>query len=315
MKKISFDTKKTAETAKGLFSKATDAGKKAVEDVQQGAKALSDKAKSDSYMRRIKKYNPLFPEQYKNSDFNIPNMIMIRDDAERKGIDVCEGAIGWLNNDSEMEVLCLYDEAIEMSGIKFLPAPVCDAVYYIDSFDRNCFIRTDYIFQKAHEERLAELKNIAYMLGAKACSIEISETIHETVIDKKKMDFSAKIPINTSLKASGKAEQNYSFQDTNKRSGKITAKFEGNDSPKRPELKWFANDENIKNLIEMRCSQGNSIQSETLELSGSTSATMAQKTAYAIDCAMTKIGAKGSSSMEHQAVKENTSTLIFRIKF
>ena len=256
MKKISFDTKKSTEAVKDIFNKATDAGKKAVEDVQQGAKVLSDKAKNDSYLRRMKKYNPLFPEQYKNSEFNIPNMIMIRDDAERKGIDVCEGAIGWLNNDSEMEVLCLYDEAVEMS-----------------------------------------------------------ETIHETVIDKKKMDFSAKIPINTSLKASGKAEQNYSFQDTNKRSGKITAKFEGNDTPKRPELKWFANDENIKNLIEMRCSQGNSIQSETLELSGSTSATMAQKTAYAIDCAMTKIGAKGNSSMEHQAVKENTSTLIFRIKF
>ena len=315
MKKISFDTKKTAETAKDLFSKATDAGKKAVEDVQKGAKNLSEKAKNDSYIRRMKKYNPLFPEQYNSKEFNTPNMIMIRDDAERKDIDVCEGAIGWLNNDSEIEVLCLYDEAVEMSGIKFLPAPVCDAVYYVDSFDRNCFIRTDYIFQKSHEERLAELKNIAYMLGAKACSIEITETVYETVTDKKKADLSAKLPVNGQLKASGKAEQNFSSQDINKRSGKISAKFEGNDTPERPELKWFANDENIKNLIEMRCTKGNSIQSETLELSGSTSATMAQKTAYAIDCTMNKIGAKGTSSMEHQAVKENTSTLIFRVKF
>lgn len=315
MKKFTFDTKKNTETVKEILNKATGAGKKAVEDVQKNAKSLSEKAKNDSYMRRIKKYNPLFPEQYSSMDFHIPNMIMIRDDAERKNIDVCEGAIGWLNNDSEIEVLCLYDEAVEMSGIKFLPAPICDGVYYVDSFDKNCFIRTDYIFQKAHEERLAELKNIAYMLGAKACSIEITETVNETVVDKKKADFSTKVPVKTSLKVSGKTEHSFSSHETNKRSGKITAKFEGSDTPKRPELKWFANDKNIQNLIEMRCTQGNSLQSETLELSGSASATMGQKTACAIDCTLSKIGAKSNYSMENQSIKENSSTLICRIKF
>lgn len=315
MKKITFGTKKSTETVKDILNKATDASKKAVEDVQKGAKALSDKAKNDSYNRRIKKYNPLFPDEYRCADFHIPNMIMIRDDAERKGIDVCEGAIGWLNNDSEIEVLCLYDEAVEMSGIQFLPAPVCDGVYYVDSFDKNCYIRTDYIFQKAHEERLAELKHIAYSLGAKSCSIEISESVQESIVDKKKMDISGKLPEKTSLKISAKSEQNLSYQDSVKRSGKITAKFDGNVTPKRPELKWFANDKNIQNLIEMRCTEGNSIQSEILELSGSSSAAMAQKTACAIDCTMSKIGAKSNSTMENQSIKENTSTLIFRIKF
>ena len=315
MKKITIDTTKSAQAVKGIFNKAADAGKKAVDDVQRGAKTLSDKAKNDSYMRRLKKYNPLFPEDYKSTSFHVPNMIMIVDDASRKNIDVCEGAIGWLNNDSEIEVLCLYDEAVEMSGIQFLPAPVCDGVYYVDCFDRNCYIRTDYIFQKAHEERLAELKHIAYSLGAKACSIEISEAIQESVVDKKKTDVTAKVPAKLKVTAGGKSEQSFSHKDSVKRSGRITAKFDGDSCPKRPELKWFANDRNIQNLIEMRCADTNAIQSEMLELSGSSSATMAQKTAYAIDCALSKIGAKGSSSMEHQSIRENTSTLIFRIKF
>lgn len=49
----------------------------------------------------------------------------------------------------------------------FIPAATCDAVYYVDSFDRRRFIRLDYIFDHAHKERMAELKHIASSLGAR----------------------------------------------------------------------------------------------------------------------------------------------------
>lgn len=67
--------------------------KKAI-GVQNSVKDIMNKTKSDNYLRRLKKYNPLFLEQYQNEGFNIPNMIMIVDDAIRRDIDVCEGAIG-----------------------------------------------------------------------------------------------------------------------------------------------------------------------------------------------------------------------------
>nr|MDD6336587.1 hypothetical protein [bacterium] len=55
---------------------------------------------------------------------------------------------------------------------------------------------------------------------------------------------------------------------------------------------------------------------ETLELAGSSSATMSQKTACAIDGAIGRIGgAKGSSSMDAQAAKEHHSKLYFHIEF
>ena len=156
------------EKVSKAVSGTKELGLKVVSGAKDGIVSVAEKTKNESYLRRLKKYNPIFPDDYTNPDFNIPNMIMIVDDAVRKGIDVCEGTIGWLGNNAGMETLYLYDEAVNFSGLNFVPTVTCDAVYYVDSFDRNRFVRTDCIFSKAHEERMAELKNIAYMLGAKS---------------------------------------------------------------------------------------------------------------------------------------------------
>ncbi len=314
---MKIDTKKGADAFNNFLQKTSDAGKKAVGEVQKGAVALSEKAKQDSYARRLQKYNPLFPDVYQSADFCLPNMIVIVDDAVRRGIDVCEGAIGWRSNQNGMEVLHLYDEAVTMSGIHFVPTVTCDAVYYVDSFDRNRYIRTDCIFSKAHEERLAELKHVAHVLGAKFCSIEISETSHQVNTSNKKFSLSESARIKSvDISSTESSEQSSAYHNNVQRSGRVTAEFKGSDTPHRPKLKWFAHDETIKKLVDMRCKNVNAITSETLELSGSSSATMSQKTACAIDGAIGKIGGmKGSSSMEAKAIMENSSKLIFHVEF
>ena len=88
--------------------------------------------------------------------------------------------------------------------------------------------------------------------------------------------------------------------------------FGGNNAPTRPELKWFAYDDNIKGLIEMRCSEDNSINSTTLELNGACSATMSTKIACAID---NILKTSGNLSMEKQVQKEHTAKLIFELEF
>ena len=93
-------------------------------------------------------------------------------------------------------------------------------------------------------------------------------------------------------------------------SGKNISEFEGHDDPKEPDLKWFMHDDNIKNLIKMRCNKA--IKSNVLELSGSASATMSKALACALDDVM-KVG--GSLSMEKQSVKEHNTKLIFEIEF
>ena len=174
--KIEFDKKKSAEALSGLVQSTVDFSKKAAADAKVGVAAMVEKSKADSYARRMKKYNPLFPDQYKSESFNLPNIIMIVDDAVRRGIDVCEGSIGWLRKENDVEILCLYDEAVTFSGLQFVPAATCDSVYYVDSFDRKRFVRLDCLFRKSHEEKIAELQHIAYCLGAKNCSIQIRET-------------------------------------------------------------------------------------------------------------------------------------------
>ncbi|MBO5005804.1 MAG: hypothetical protein J6C89_00015 [Clostridia bacterium] len=310
------ENKKSSVAVADVLQKVSDFGKKVGENTQKGAKAFIEKTKNDTYLRRLKKYNPLFPDVYKNENFNMPNMIMIVDDAIRRDVDVCEGAIGWTSNNSNMEVLHLYDKAVSLKNITFVPAPICDAVYFVDNFDKNRYINIDNIFVKAHEERLAELEYIAYSLGAKACSIEIVESQTETSLSKN--DF--KTLKNADMKflqvsSQANVEKNLSYNNTAQRSGRTKTKFKGNDNPIRPTLKWFQHDDNIKKLIEMRCSDANAIETRTLELQGSSSATMSQKTALAIDETLATIKVKNQSTMEKQVKKENHSKLIFEIEF
>ena len=160
---------------------------------------------------------------------------------------------------------------------------------------------------------MAELKHVAYCLGAKRCTIEISESS----ADSKSQSKSAKLTQTIKgIKSTETAEHSVSKAGMSQRSGRIDVEFEGHSTPQQPTLKWFAHDDTIKGLVEM-CFGGNrTVISETLELSGSSSATMSQKTACAIEGAMGKAGnVNGGSSMDAQAAKEHHSKVLFHIEF
>lgn len=303
------DKKKGSELFSNLVQNTVDFGKKAAANAKSGVATMVEKSKASNYERRMKKYNPLFPEQYQSDNFNLPNIIMIVDDAVRRDIDVCEGAIGWLGKESDIEILCLYDEAVEWSGIQFIPTITCNAIYCVDSFNKGRYIRSDCIFSMAHNERIAELKNIAYCLGAKRCTIEIFEATSNAQTQSKSMDISAKLKIK-SVKES--FEQSVAQTSLNHRSGHNEVEFQNNNNLQIPELKWFAHDNSIKYLIDMCCNGNRAVKTETLELSGSSSATMTKKTACAID-ALGEM--KASKSMESQAAREHQSKLFFHVEF
>ena len=144
--KFDFDKDKLTKATSSFMQGTVDFGKKAANNAKNNVTMMVEKSKADGRARKIKKYNPIFPEQYKSDSFNLPNLIIIVDDAVRRGIDVCEGSIGWLSNNSGVEILHLYDEYVNESGIQFIPSITCDAAYYVDSFDRKRYIRTDCIF-------------------------------------------------------------------------------------------------------------------------------------------------------------------------
>lgn len=306
---IKFDTEKSKEAFSGFLKKTSEVSRSVADSVQKGASELSEKVKEDSYQRRLKKYNPLFAEEYNSVDFHLPKLIVITDAISRQQVDVCEGALGWRDRESDTEVLCLYNDSLNLGNIEFFPSAVCNAAYYVDTFNPNRYIRVDCIFEKAHDERLAELKNIAYMLGAKSCTIEITEEQFERTTASKSAG------VNISKIMGAKTEQAATAETTNIRSSKISAVFEGSPTPRRPELKWFAQDDTIKKLIEMRCKKTNKLNLETLQLYGATSATMTRKAATSIDSVLSKLKLAGNLSMQSNAQCEHSRKIIFSVEF
>ncbi|MBQ1209576.1 MAG: hypothetical protein IIX64_03770 [Bacteroidales bacterium] len=314
--KINLDPKKGVAKIAGI---GKDLGQNALTNVQQGAKALADKTKDDAYQRRLKKFNPVFPDVYQSEEFHVPNIIAIVDDAERRGIDVCEGAIGWLDKVNGVEIMYLYDEAVGLSGLTFIPVAKCDAVYCVDNFDREKYIQADIVFKRAQDEKIAELEDIACCLGAKRCSVKITESTEDSQEEKRAAEVKEDIPVKgVNISVSEGAEQEMSQSHKRHQKGWISTTFEGNAILTRPKLKWFAHDEGILRLIEMRFS-GNPVTSRHLELSGASVATMSQKAAYAVDGAVNslagKAGTKGKKTMESRAKKELHSELIYIVEF
>lgn len=295
-----------------MLNQAANGGKILADGFTKGTKELTEKVKEESYAKRLKKYNPLFHKEYFNPNFYVPNIIMIVDDAVRRDVDVCQGAIGWRENIKGTEVLFLYDEFVTASNLKFIPAAVCDEIYYVDTFDRKCFVKLDYIFQKTHEEKLAELEHIAYCLGAKKCSIYIVEK--EVIHDRKRKNLEIKEKKNAITATEG-GEVETVNDSSQKRAGKSEIYFKGNDTVIMPNLKWFQNDNIILNLIEYRSNKGNEITTRTLELKGASATTMSRKAASNIDMAVAGMGINQSYSMEEKAVKESESQMLYYLEF
>jgi len=304
---------KVGEGAKVTAQKSKEAGSKAVIAMQKGAVDMSDKMKSVNYQSRMKKYNPLFPDEYYSQTFNIPNMIMIRDDAERREIDVCVGSIGWRGKVANVEVLYLYDEFVEESGLTFVPMPQCDAIYYVDPFDRKRFIRTDVICSLAHEEQIAELRSIAQKLGAKRCTIEIKEMKKETSKIAKKLSAEEKKRALLNAKESAELESEKSFYSH--REGKIVAEFKGTSEVQMPTLKWFLHNNYINNLIQERLAGANMSDHDVIVISGSSTSAISQKAAHAIDGAVGGIGVKGQTSLVKQLNREENRTIYYNVEF
>ena len=283
---------KTKQSFLNAWKKMGDFGKKAAEET----KKIVDQTKENIHEKKAKKYTVVTLSDFEKEDFKIPSIIKIEDNsANREFIEDAE-AMGWIELHKEVPAFHIYSSFVEKCGLVFIPVPQKDNVYCQDNFNSKKYINSNQVFGKATEEKLAELSNIAYCLGAKSCSAEILEMEKQTDSYKTQV-----------MKPAGVGSQN---SIANKKSGKRISYFEGHDEPTMPQLKWFAHDENIKNLIEIRCNKA--IKSTVLELTGSSCASMSHSVACALD---EILGSGGKVSIEKQAKKELNDSLLFEIEF
>ncbi|MBQ7323865.1 MAG: hypothetical protein IJW96_04810 [Clostridia bacterium] len=301
--------KKGAEIVKSAMSNVGKVGKNIVDATKDGISSLMENLKKQNLENQKKKYCPLFPNDYLDADFNIPNLVHIVDDAVRKGIEVCDGAIGWLSKEKGVEILHLYDEEIAFSSLQFLPAAVCDSVYYVDPFNRNCYISLDSYFSYIQQAKLAELQHIAFSLGAKHYIVELIEMVNQA----ENANGEAKVTRKQMLKTEGEYAEKKNLVSKSQSVAEMS--FTSTRKPTRPKLCWFAQDHNVRELVNMRCSKnaGDMLSNYVIELSNSNTATISVSTAIKVEGASKSLGA--NSNFSKQSVKEHNSKLIFKLKF
>lgn len=311
------DMKEKMQKAGAAVEKAGSAAGKAAgksaSAIKTTAAGIAVKIKENSVKEKLKKLNPLFPDEYASEAFHLPNLIVIVDDAVRRNEALCEGAIGWRSTVKEVEVLYLYDEFVKESGLRFVPAATCDTAYFVDPHDRSQFIRVDGLFERTQQEKLAELAHVAYCLGAKRYSVEMQE---ETA-QKSSAHTSVKAKLKGVPQASLDSSEEHSLKTASGSVSKSLANVEFTEAraPVEPTLKWFVHDNYICELIRQRCSGNGGMRSVDIVLSGSDYSTMSASTSVKVDAAVCKIGLNTNAHIEASSAEERSHKLLFHLEF
>ena len=280
---------------------------------------VSVKVQDENRKNQLKKYNPVFKEDYNSETFRMPYMIVITTDADRKDIEVCQGAIGWKSAQKDTEVFHLYDTAVELTGLKFVPAPSKDTFYYVDDLDRNRYIKLDSYFDTMQEAMVAELANIAFSLGAKSYSIDLAENVSEHIADNMKGSIAVKLPFaGKKGKQGGNISAEYSEQMKSNVNIANKSNFSTGAAPEHPNLRIFKNNDLINGLIDMRLKSymnNNKMGDYSIEIKKSNYTSINRSIASDIDATVKKINTKANFNMEQKRQKNSEQTLIYKIEF
>ena len=311
-KRASGATKAVGGAAKAIGGTAANAAKAAGGAASNAAKRAGGAISSGKKKVLENYFRPVFPEQYASSDFDRPKMIAIANNADRKDIEVCEGAIGWSDTAAGEEVLHLYEDAVPTSGITFFPQALCDSVYYEDSLTPGRFINLDCYFDVLQKDRITELRRIAYELGARKCTLESIEEAKSVRMAKGGIGAKGKI----GKIPAGDADVSHKSTSESRKRIVFSQTFEGNAEPRRPELKWFAHDQEIEFLISTRCNAGGNVtKSYRVELDSSSTQTMSEQLGAKLDKALSKLGASCNFSLKGEALNESRRRLVFEVEF
>ena len=285
-----------------------------------GAAIVSDAAAEVVREANNRWYNPLFLDEYQSTEFDRPKLIIVSDEDERKGVEACKGAIGWMRRDLKPEVMHLYEEFVPLSGLNFYPHAVCDTAYVIDPFDSSRYIDRSQFLSVSRRDQMTELKQIAHMLGAKECLLEYAEEVSTSGGVDEQVDCQVRIPASN---AGGKTFSEGVGQTGQSSFGKKTEdrilfrqEFEGAVEPSMPVLKWYKDDNEILDLIETRLNtERNTTKSYRVEINSFASMCMSASQAIKIDASLGKAGVKDNFSLQMQFEKEVRKVMVFEVRF
>lgn len=311
-----------AEKAGGMAADAAGAVAKGAAGIAvAGAKAVADVAQKGIEDLNEFIYKPVFPDEYNSPDYKIPKMIVIKDEASRKGIDVCKGAIGWADKIGELEALCMYDDWAKTCGLSFMPTLTLDTAYYVHPFDSSKYVRVEDYITTMKKDMDAELADVAYCLGAKSYKIEHTEKKSRSfhVKGHSKNSGSAPLlvdgdPVQASLDGKGKVSFGYAHESECHEFLQQT--FAGEAKASVPELRWYKDDSSVNQLIKTRCSEGMNVsKTYRCEITNTYSACVGMGLAKKLDGALAAIKIGQKDKLQSELKKDSKMEYVYEVNF
>lgn len=311
-----------AEKAGGMAADAAGAVAKGAAGIAvAGVKAVVDVAQKGIEDLNEFIYKPVFPDEYNSPDYKIPKMIVIKDEASRKGIDVCKGAIGWADKIGELEALCMYDDWAKTCGLSFMPTLTLDTAYYVHPFDSSKYVRVEDYITTMKKDMDAELADVAYCLGAKSYKIEHTEKKSRSfhVKGHSKNSGSAPLlvdgdPVQASLDGKGKVSFGYAHESECHEFLQQT--FAGEAKASVPELRWYKDDSSVNQLIKTRCSEGMNVsKTYRCEITNTYSACVGMGLAKKLDGALAAIKIGQKDKLQSELKKDSKMEYVYEVNF
>ncbi|MCQ2467051.1 MAG: hypothetical protein MJ166_05990 [Clostridia bacterium] len=280
--------------------------KKVCEIAGQGVDYVENKYNE----HKLESSRPVSIEELNSDGFEFPTMIKIVDRSTRSKDDLYNTAAGWIENKSN-QVLFLYQKFVDECEKEFIPAPDNETVFY---YDPNCpskYISVETYFEEILDSKLAELERIAFAIGAKHYRVELRKSSSYSESRKDSQHHKAGVAV-----FSGETGLDTEKDQSKKTSFDVLAEatLEKNNTPFRPELKWFKNSDRILNLIDMACS-GKELTEYKVGLKCSKILTMSATAAANIEATYCKIGGSSSLGYSKKVKEEMHQEFLYILEF
>lgn len=270
------------------------------------ANSIKENIEEKNRQMEKKLLHPIFIEDLESANFSMTKLIRVTEvDKKRAESEVCIGAVGYISDLKEMQVVNLYSDKLDVFGLTLYPDAESE-LYYVDPNDRDRYIALDDYFNYLKVARVNELQRIAQTLGAKHFKVTLKEHKASFSNSQVKGKVNAKVALD--------AEHN--TQSKNVSTVEISAEMEcSGHAPSRPELYYLQRDESIRNLIELRMNPDSPMTHQKVTIEFSNSSGIKIRDAAKIDAALKGMKISGNATVTSEAEDESRRFFEYEIDF
>lgn len=296
---------------RALKTKVIDTKDDAAELARRAHDAVSERAEKAREEYSLRRNKPIFMEDIKREDYQLPNIIQVVDDDARKEKLSCESAIGFDEGIKEAAVFTFLTQFADDIGVSYYPS-LKESIYYVDPVNPYHYIDMDEYFDYLRTARVNELVEVAQALGAVSVKVKMLEEKRTLTGKKQKESIKGQYG---GVKASAEGKHEEERKEFSKVELLSENTFPGG-NPKKPKLNYFRNQSEIQHLIKLRLNKEFPLKRKVQTFKASSSFGIKTTDAAKIDVALKKIGTAGATcTMTELANSENRTSFEYEIVF